>query len=304
MSLATLLSEAPAGRAAAARERDGRRLMLAGGLLLGTLGVFFIEAGADPLTAVWFRCVFGALTLLAWAALAGRLGELRLRRDGAPAALGSGLLMLLNWVLFFEAVSRTSIGVATVVFHVQPFWVMALAAWRWGERITRAQIGAGVIALAGLVLATGSLDGADASAVLDTRHLLGIAICLAASLSYAGVTLIAKSTRSVTPLAMSFWQCAVGTGLLAGWPLWHGVPVAGSAWFWLAGLGVLHTGLAYVILYAGMARLSAGRIAVLQFVYPVTAIVVDAIVYDHRLGPTQFMGVVLMALALWAARRR
>ena len=32
------------------------------------------------------------------------------------------------------------------------------------------------------------------------------------------------------------------------------------------GLGVLHTGLAYVLMYAGMARLPTARIAVLQFV--------------------------------------
>ena len=302
MSLAALLGAFAAGTTAADRERDGTRLMVAGGLLLGTIGVFFVEAGADPLTAVWFRCAFGALTLLVWAALTGSLQTLRLQRTGAVAALGSGVLMLLNWVLFFEAVSRTSIGVATVVFHVQPFWVMALAAWCWGERITRRQVLAVVAALAGLALATGAFDQVSTAAALDGRYLVGIAICLAASLSYAGVTVIAKSTRAITPLAMSFWQCAVGSVVLAAWPLWHGMPAA-LGWGWLVGLGVVHTGLAYVVLYAGMARLPAGRIALLQFVYPVTALVVDGVVYGHRPGPLQLVGIALMAVALWGARR-
>lgn len=39
-----------------ARERGGQWLMVGGGLLLGTLGVFLEEAGQSPLTAVWFRC--------------------------------------------------------------------------------------------------------------------------------------------------------------------------------------------------------------------------------------------------------
>ena len=43
---------------AARRERHGQWLMVAGGLLLGTLGVFIEEAHQDPLTAVWFRCAF------------------------------------------------------------------------------------------------------------------------------------------------------------------------------------------------------------------------------------------------------
>ena len=66
--------------------------------------------------------------------------------------------------------------------------------------------------------------------------------------------------------------CAV---VLLPWPLMQGLPAFGAAWGWLAGLGVLHTGLAYVVLYAGMARLGTGRIAVLQFVYPGTAVLVD-----------------------------
>lgn len=278
--------------------------MIAGGLLLGTIGVFFVESGVDALTAVWFRCVFGAAALLAWAALAGRLGELKLTRAGALAALGSGVLVLANWALFFQAVAQTSIAVATVVFHVQPFWVMAIAAWRLGERVGPAQAAAAVVALGGLALATGLLDGAVDGVALDARYLLGIALCLAASLSYAVVTLIAKAASGVTPLGLAFWQCTIGSVLALAGPIGHGMPGLGSAWLWLAGLGVLHTGLAYALLYGGMALLPAGRIAVLQFVYPATAIVVDVLVYGRVLSPVQLAGIAMMAAALWSVRRR
>ena len=79
-----------------------------------------------------------------------------------------------------------------------------------------------------------------------------------------------------------------------------------QSWVWaaLAGLGVLHTGLAYVLMYEGMARLPAERIAVLQFVYPGAALLVDWAVYGQALGPLQSAGVGLMALALWASRSR
>ena len=66
---------------------------------------------------------------------------------------------------------------------------------------------------------------------------------------------------------------------------------------------MLHTGLAYVLLYAGMSRLPAGRIAILQFVYPAAAIGVDWAVYGRTLSMMQIAGVSVMALALWAARR-
>jgi drug/metabolite transporter (DMT)-like permease len=302
------------GDAAAAAPRPQRRgtaLMVGGGLLLGTLGVFVEEAGQDPLTTVWFRCAFGAAALLAWAVATGRLGELRLRGRALAAALAAGVLIMANWALFFAAISRTSIGVATVVFHVQPLWVLALGVWWLREPVTRQQAGAAVVALLGLALATGLLDGAGglpgaggaAGTVFTPSYLAGLALCLGGSFSYAVVTLIAKTTTSASSLALAWWQCAVGAVVLAAWPLWHGWPAAGPAWAWLAGLGVLHTGLAYVLLYAGMALLPTGRIAVLQFVYPAAAVLVDWAVYGRALSGVQMAGVALMGLALMTVRR-
>lgn len=86
--------------------------------------------------------------------------------------------------------------------------------------------------------------------------------------------------------------------VLAWWPLSQGWPPAGPAWAWLIGLGVIHTGLAYVVLYAGVARLAAGRVAVLQFVYPASAVAVEWAVYGRALSPSQMVGVGMMLLAL------
>jgi drug/metabolite transporter (DMT)-like permease len=91
--------------------------------------------------------------------------------------------------------------------------------------------------------------------------------------------------------------------VMAWAPFVYGWPQEASAWGWLAGLGVLHTGLAYAILFAGMARLALGKIAVLQFVYPLTAVLVDWSVYGRTLGTVQLAGVALMALALWTIRK-
>ncbi|WP_332839225.1 DMT family transporter [Comamonas koreensis] len=89
--------------------------------------------------------------------------------------------------------------------------------------------------------------------------------------------------------------CAPAT---QGWPAW------GAAWGWLAALGLVHTAAAYALIYIGMARLPTGRIAVLQFVYPAIAIVVDWQYFGHRLGALQIAGVVVMGLAIGYAERR
>jgi drug/metabolite transporter (DMT)-like permease len=174
-----------------------------------------------------------------------------------------------------------------------------LGAWLLGEPVRRGQLAGVMVALGGLALATGLTGAGGAAAAHDARYAAGLLMCLGGSLSYAGVTLIAKMARGVTGLALAWWQCLAGTVLLAWVPWLQGWPSDVAALSWLAGLGVLHTGLAYVLLYGGMARLPAGRIAVLQFVYPLTAIGVDALVYGRALSPGQLAGVGLMGWALW-----
>jgi len=288
---------------AAVRERQGLWLMVGGGLLLGTVGIFIEEAGAHPLTAVWFRCLFGGVALLGWGVATGRTAELRLSGRPLLAALAGGALVILNWSLFFSAIPRTSIAVATVAFHIQPLWLLALGAWWLREPVTRGQCQAVLLALAGLVLATGLFDEAQRGVAVTRDYVIGLAMCIAGSLTYAIVTLIAKRADGVSPFALAWWQCAFGVMALAWWPWVHGWPATGSTWAWLAGLGVIHTGLAYVVLYAGMARLSAGRIAVLQFVYPAAAVLVDWVVYGRALSMVQLAGVLLMGAALWGVKR-
>lgn len=292
------------------RERDGQWLLIAGGVLLGTIGVFVEEAGQHPLVTVWFRCAFGALALLAWCLATGRGRELLLQGRERWMACATGVLMVMNWAMFFAAIPRTSIAVATVVFHIQPIWVIVIGALFLSEAVSRTQWLATLAALGGLVLTTGLLDGSAAAAAHGSSsggrsgsYVAGVLLCLGGSLCYAGVTLLANTQKAISPYAMAMWQCIVGTVALAWAPWVLGWPPLGAAWGWLLGLGVLHTGLAYVVLFAGMSRLGLGRIAVLQFVYPLTAVLVDWAVYGRTLSTVQLAGVGLMAGALWAIRR-
>ena len=52
-----------------------------------------------------------------------------------------------------------------------------------------------------------------------------------------------------------------------------------------------------------MARLTAGRVAVLQFVYPTCAVAVDWLVYGRALSASQLAGVLVMLVALVVAGR-
>jgi len=282
----------------ARNERLAAGRMALGGLILGTLGVFLLESGSDPASAAWFRCAFGLLALTLWAWVARRAPLWRLPAGTAVRVVVAAGLVVLSWVVFFAAIQRLSVGLATVVFHVQPLCLMLAGAWWLGEPLPRARIAAALLALLGLSLATGLLGGAGA-----VVSMLGVGLCLVAVVGQTVVGLLLRARTPVPPLALAWWQCAVGALVLWPWVLSAGWPAWGPAWGWLAALGVVHTGLAYVLIYGGMARLSTSRTALLQFVYPGATLVCDALVYGRWLAPGQLLGVALMALALWLGSR-
>ncbi len=299
------------------RTRHGVAYMIGGGVLLGTLGVPLEEAGQHSLSAVWFRCLFGGLALSAVLAVSGRLAELKLRGQSLVAVIVASLLMLLNWWLFFEAILRTSIALATLVFHLQPFIVMALGAWWFRDRVKPLQWVAVGVAVIGLALVSDAVPALAGIKRIEHDEWIGLMMCLGSAFSYALVVILTKfvqasgasspnehkvSTLSPpSPLVLAWWQCAIGIMLLSWWPIQYGLPTIPAAWAWLIVLGVLNTGLAYALLYAGISRLPSGRIALLQFVYPLTAITVDGMVYGRVLDQLQLCGFVLMVVAIFAA---
>ena len=277
------------------QRQQGAITLASGGLLMGTLGIFVEEARLGALTLVFFRCLFGFLSLAAYCAWKGFFTRAHFTRRTVALALISGVLMVTQWVGFFDAIHRTSIAVATVVFHVQPFWVVLMGAALFNERLGVDRLGWIATAFVGLVLASGVAASANLQG--HTSYLIGIGEALAGSVLYAGVTLIAKGLGNLRPHLLTLAQCAVGVVCLPFIAPLTAVHIGPMQWFWLVGMGVLHTGLSYVLIYGALPKLTTPIIAVLLFVYPLTAIVVDAIVYGRALSLPQLAGMVLIVIA-------
>ena len=213
-------------------------------------------------------------------------------------------LMLASWWLFFTAIQQVPTGVAVVLFHVQPLWVLLLGAWWLKEAVPRQRVVSVLVAMVGLVLATGVAGGLSSSGAGHAPgYWVGVGLCLVGALCTATVTVVAKRLGALQVGALAWWQCALGAAVLWVAPVGQGWPAWGAPWAWLAGLGLIHTGLAYTLMYAGMARLATARVAVLQFAYPTVAIVVDWVYFQHTLGGWQMAGVVLMLGAIAAGER-
>ncbi|PRA27978.1 DMT family transporter [Pseudomonas poae] len=279
--------------------RRGLWEMIAAMLISGTIGWFVLVSGVSVIEVVFWRCVIGGLTLLLVCALLGYLRLSLLTWANLGMAMLSGVAIVGNWLLLFESYSHASIAISTAVYNVQPFMLVMLAAVFLGEKITVQKLAWLSVAFLGmLAIVTAHGDGQRGG-----DYLAGIALALGAAFLYAVAALIIKRLKEVPPHLMALIQVATGAVLLAPWVPWHSVSATPNAWAALVTLGVVHTGLMYVLLYGAIQKLPTALTGALSFIYPISAILVDWIAFGHRLGWLQWLGVVAILLATVGLQR-
>jgi drug/metabolite transporter (DMT)-like permease len=199
---------------------------------------------------------------------------------------------VLNWVALFAGMARSSIGVATLVYHFFPFVMLILAALLQGERTRPADLAWTLLGFVGVAC---SADPARLWRDADASYLIGIGLTLLAAVLCGASLLMSRKIGKQRPFALVMIQCWVGVAMLAGFSS-AGVFHVGPHWAWLLGLGVIHSGIVYVLFYSAYPRLPVVTIAVVAFVYPLVTLLLDYLIYGHRLAPVQLAGLVLIVL--------
>ncbi len=281
-------------------QQRGMLEMVAAMLISGTIGWFVLLSGQPVLEVVFWRCLIGAVTLLVICAAMGFLRRGVLTRLTFALAVVSGVAIVGNWLLLFAAYSRASIAIATAVYNVQPFMLVGLAAVFLGERITVLKFSWLAVAFLGM-LAIVSAHGAGGASGED--YLLGIALACGAAFLYAIAALIIKRLTGTPPHLIALIQVCTGVLMLAPWLYNSPLPNQAVAWGSLLTLGMVHTGVMYVLLYSAIQKLPTALTGALSFIYPIAAIFVDWLAFDHQLNALQWLGVSMILLAVAGMQR-
>ena len=273
---------------------DGRTrgtLEMTGAMLIsGTVGWFVLMAGQPAATVVFWRCAFGALAMLVACVLLGGFKTAIKPRQLLLAAVG-GVALVVNWVLLFGAYSRASIAVATVVYHTQPFMLVALGVLVFKERVnarTWAWLAAAFMGL--LLVVNGQANGPG-------DYLAGVAMALGAAFFYALTAAITKRLTGMPPHLIVLIQMAVGCVMLAPFAEVISAQPPVQTWACLLAIGLIHTGLMSTLLYGALQKIPTALVGALSFIYPVVAVLVDRLALGHSLSVGQYAGGVLILAA-------
>lgn len=274
--------------------RSGTVQMTAAMLISGTIGWFVVVSGQPVSSVVFWRCLFGAISLLVVCATMGLLRPGMLSLRSFAIAVFGGVAIVLNWLLLFASYRHASISVATTVYNTQPFMLLGLGALFLGEKITATKLFWLTLAFAGMIAIVEAKPNIEGT---DNGYALGIAMALAAAFFYALAALAAKWLKGTPPHLIALIQVATGVVMLLPITDFSSQPANAQTWLLLATMGVVHTGLMYVLLYGAIQKLPIHLTGALSFIYPIAAILVDRLAFGHALQPLQIAGAAIILLA-------
>jgi drug/metabolite transporter (DMT)-like permease len=260
-----------------------------------------------PLPTTLARVGIGGLFLLPLLLAKGQAQALwQLRRQALVLSLFTSALPFTAYAM---ALQQISTGTAAIVNATTPLFGAAIA-WLWlQERLQTRQVlglGLGFIGVCALVISKSWGHAAWA------KDVAGTLICLLAPLAYGvAASYSRRRMQDVSPLV-------VATGTQIGASLWLLLPalwawpthrVADSTWAAMLALGVVCSGLAYVLFFRIIAIAGAAKALTVTFAVPVFALLYGVTLLGEQLSWPMLasalvivLGIVL-ATGLWGQRR-
>lgn len=261
-------------------------------LIFGTIGLFVKNIELSSSEIALTRGFIGGVTLILATIFFKKKISFEAIKNNLYLLIFSGLAVGLNWIFLFQGYKYTSISNATLSYYFAPVFVTILAPFILKEKLTLSKFLCVLMALVGMFCIVG-VDGINGGS-----DLIGIAYGLLAAGFYASVILMNKFLKGIDSIEITVVQLISATITLLPYVLYVeglGILSVSSASIpYILILGIVHTGIAYLLYFSSLQGLKGQTIAVLSYIDPVFAIIISAVILKEQLGFLQIIGGVLI----------
>lgn len=210
-----------------------------------------------------------------------------------PWLIASGAAIGFNWILLFEAYNYTTVATATLCYYMAPILVIVASPFLLHERLTVRKAVCAAVAVVGIV----GVSGVPSGGLPSGGEVLGIVFGLGAAVLYASVMLMGRKLAGLSALDKTILQLGIAGGVLIPYCCitgWGDTALSWQLWLLLIGVGIVHTGIAYLCYFGGMGKLPAQTTAILSYIDPVLAVVLSALVLHEEMDVFGIVGAVLV----------
>jgi len=257
--------------------------------------VFVKLTNTGPTVIGFYRMLFGGIILfVVLKVLKGRLWQ---GRDHFLLAFSCGIIFSMDLMLWHRSICSIGPGLATLLSSFQVFFLAAFSIFILKERIVPTLIIGILLAVAGLYLIVG-IDWHT----LQVHHKIGIFFGLITAVCYAAYVLILRKivsregVLSVTNLATLAMITLVNMFIMGTAAFFYGegfhIPDIQS-WLALVGYGLGSQVLAWVLISAGLSKISVMEVGLILILQPALAFIWDVIFFARHTPPIEAVGVIM-----------
>lgn len=265
-------------------------------VIFGTIGIFveYIDLPSGVIAS--FRGITGAIVILAVMLLSGKKIDFKSVKKKIKVLVASGVAIGFNWILLFEAYKFTGIPVATVCYYTAPVIVVVASSFVFKKKLKAKQIICVLLAMVGV----GAVSGVLGEGATDMN---GVLCGLGAALLYASVMIMNKFMGDVPSYERTVVQLFVAGVVVLPYAILSAgeIKVNVQSALLLVVVGVVHTGVAYLLYFGAMKKLESSTVAILSYIDPASAIILSSLVFMTLPKPYEIVGVMfIMTGAIWS----
>lgn len=264
-------------------------------LIFGTIGLFRRAIPYPSSVVALVRSVIGLVFLLLVRAIRREPIDRAAVKRNLPKLLLLGAMLGTNWIFLFEAYNYTSVAAATMCYYMAPVFIILLSVPVFGEKITPRKGICAAVAVFGMVLVsdvlTTGLHGAK-----------GLVFGLIAAVLYAVIVIINRTLKDISAEDRTIMQFAASSLVMLPYVLLTenlaALEATPRVLVLLLIVGVVHTGIAYVLYFGSIAHVPAQTAALLSYIDPIVAVLLSLTVLREPMSPTALFGAVLVIGAM------
>jgi len=247
----------PSGAAAERSIAIGMILVLVSAVAWSTAGFFARVAPVDIWIVLFWRSLFGGLSIVALAMIQRRRFAIEWRRAFTPSGVVMMILNAIGMMSFVYALRNTTIANVTVIYATLPF-ITAILAWLWfRERAKWRTLAGSLVAGLGVAITVGGTI-----AIGGDSHLLGDLSALCLTVTFALMTVLMRRHREAAMLEAVALACFLMTvpALFLSEPF----TISLGSIAWIAAFGIVTQGGGLGIYTMGARRLPSAQAALLS----------------------------------------
>lgn len=256
-------------------------------------------------TLIWLRIGLGAAFMVAYLVVRGKLRPLPPREVLVFASLGFLGIFFHNSMQAY-ALQSVPAGLSGLIIAANPIAIAMLGALILRERLSAPKMVGILLAACGVVAI---ISHGDIFALFGRDYALGELLMVCSVFTWGLFSVLSRKAlqRTATDIGMAcaqlfgFLFATIPFVIMGGAAELPSISVKG--WSNIIFLGLLCSGLAYLLWYDALKALPASEVGVFLYVNPVVAVIISALFLDEPVTASMLFGGLLVFSGVWFVNR-